>query len=67
MLHEISQRKTNTVSYPLYAESKKIQQIREYSKKKRNIFADTENILWLPMGEEWGGHYRGRGVRGTNY
>ena len=51
MLHEISQRKTNTVSYPLYAESKKIQQIREYSKKKKETYLQIQRTYY---GYPWG-------------
>ena len=52
MLSEISQRKTNTVCYHIYVESKKrIQQISEYNKKER----DTENKLVVTSGERKGG------------
>ena len=34
MLSEIRQRKTNSVQYHLYVESKKIQQTSEYSKRE---------------------------------
>ena len=55
MLSEISQRKTNTVWYHLYVESKKIQQTSVYNKKEADT--DIENKPVVTSGE---GKYRSK-------
>ena len=67
MLSEISQRKTNTVCYHLYAESTKYNKLVTITKKKQ-----THRYREQTSGYQWGegrgeGQYRGRGLRGTNY
>ena len=65
MLSEISQRKTNTLCYHLYVESKK-NKTNECNKTK------TDRCREQTSGYQWGegreeGQDRGRGLRGTNY
>ena len=47
------QRKTNTVYYHLYVESKKYRQTSEFN-NKTNRFTDTENKLVVTGGEREG-------------
>ena len=65
MLSEISQRKTNTVWYHLYVESKKYNKLVNITKRSRPT--DIENKLVVTSG--WGGvgQYRGGTVGDTNY
>ena len=59
MLSEISQRKTNTVWYHLYVESKKMKLVNITSNRFRKQTSEERGA-----GE---GHDQGRGLRGTNY
>ena len=66
MLSEISQRKTNTVWYHLYVESKKYNKLVNITKRSRPT--DIENKLVVTSREKLGEEqYRGRGLRSTNY
>ena len=67
MLSEINQRKTNTIQYHLYVESKKIQKTSEYNKKEIHPLIYAENKVMVTRGE-WGEkQYRSEGGRGENY
>ena len=52
MLLEVRQRKTNTIRYHLYVESKKYNKLVYITKKQR---AHTENKLVVTNGESEGG------------
>ena len=68
MPSEISQRKTNTVWYHLYVESKKkIQQINEYKKRKQTHRYREQTRSYQEEEERGDRKYRGREIRGTNY
>ena len=56
VLSEISQRKTNTVCFYFYVESKKIKKKTHKHTQNRNRFIDTENKLMVARGEAGGGH-----------
>ena len=64
MLSEISQRKTNTVWYHLYVESKKYNRLVNITKKRQTHRYRAQTSGYQGGGE---GHYRGRGVGGANY
>ena len=67
MLSEISQRKTDTVWYHLYVESKKYNKLVNIIKKKPT-YRYREQTSGYQRGEGSGeGQYWGRELRGTNY
>ena len=61
MLSEISQRKTNTICYHLYVESKKYIKLVNKT-KKRQTYRYREQTLSAGRGKE--GQYRGREKKG---
>ena len=50
MLSEINQRKTNTIQYHLYVESKKIEKLVNITKKKYTHWYMQRTKSWLPEG-----------------
>ena len=54
-VNEINQRKTNTVHYHLYVESKNLKQISEYNKKETDLQIYINNKLVVTSGEQEGG------------
>ena len=69
MLSEISQRKTNTVWYHFYIESKKYNKCMNMIKKKKEAEhrsrEQTNNDYQWVKGI-WEGQFRFRGIRGIN-
>lgn len=65
-LIEIRQRKTNTIRFHLYMESKK--QANEQAKQNWNRLINTETMGWLLEGRDWGaGQNRSRWLKGTRF
>ena len=62
MLNEVSQRKTNTIRYHLYAESKKYSKLVNIAKNKQSHRTDSKLVVSsVGRGQFWG-----RKVRGMN-
>ena len=66
MLSEISQRKTNSVCYHLYVESRKIKLMNITKKKQTHKYRKQTSGYWWGEGS-WEGQDRGRGFRRKNY
>ena len=66
VLSEIRQRKTDTVCYHLYVESKKIKQTNEYNKTQIHKYREQTGGYQRGEGRRVG-QDRGRGSRDTNY
>ena len=65
MLNEVRQRKTNTIWYHLYAESKKCNKLVNVTKKKQtHRYTEQTSGYQGGRGEE---QYRGGELKGTNY
>ena len=62
MLSEINQRKTNTVWYHLYVESKKYNKLVNVIKRSRHRYREETSGY-----QQQGGATRGGGVECTNY
>ena len=66
MLSEISQRKTNSVCYHLYVESRKTKLMNITKKKQTHKYRKQTSGYWWGEGS-WEGQDRGRGFRRKNY
>ena len=68
MLNEISQRKTNTVWYHLYMESKTYNKLMNITKEQTHRYREQTSGYQQGKGKGKGeGQYRGRELRGTKY
>ena len=66
MQSEISQRKTNSIWYHLYMESKKYNKLVNITKKKQT-HRHREQTSGYHWRQGWGRRNRDRAIRGTNY